>query len=229
MCGGAGREVTAQVEYKGLSPRVRGSHPMTMEELITQWSIPACAGEPRDLQARQDTLRVYPRVCGGAFWMWALLGQVAGLSPRVRGSQRALRYYAKSLRSIPACAGEPTRGQGKRRRGWVYPRVCGGAPLRPGTFTSTAGLSPRVRGSPWAWRTRPHWSRSIPACAGEPEYPASWPMCPAGLSPRVRGSRGAGHRRGAGDRSIPACAGEPRRPLRACETCEVYPRVCGGA
>ena len=252
VCGGAGREVTAQVEYKGLSPRVRGSHPMTMEELITQWSIPACAGEPRDLQARQDTLRVYPRVCGGAFWMWALLGQVAGLSPRVRGSQRALRYYAKSLRSIPACAGEPTRGQGKRRRGWVYPRVCGGAPLRPGTFTSTAGLSPRVRGSPWAWRTRPHWSRSIPACAGEPEWAphlvayvpcGSIPACAGeprrlaigaalvtGLSPRVRGSLDAPCEPVRPARSIPACAGEPRadeRPERDRRLDGLSPRVRG--
>ena len=91
------------------------------------------------------------------------------------------------LRSIPACAGEPRHIRRRRR--------------------PAPGLSPRVRGNPWAGIV--HWSnqRSIPACAGEPS-----PI----RSPRQQGE------------SIPACAGEPKFLLCSSGQTQVYPRVCGG-
>ena len=54
-----------------------------------------------------------------------------GLSPRVRGNHFVPNREAKSHRSIPACAGEPTLAIGEVVGVRVYPRVCGG------TSTST--------------------------------------------------------------------------------------------
>ena len=91
-------------------------------------------------------------------------------------------------------------------------------------------------------------TRSIPACAGEPAagvktppalrvYPrvcgGTWKaLAPLilidGLSPRVRGNRKISAAESASPGSIPACAGEPRRRNADYQILEVYPRVCGG-
>ena len=105
VCGGT------EPRGQGLSPRVRGKP----TGLSRPGSIPACAGEPsfRPKSARpgkglsprvrgnrtvniQPTpvTRVYPRVCGGT----------DGAS-----SPRAGVYEVRYPRSIPACAGEPTK------------------------------------------------------------------------------------------------------------------------
>ena len=91
-------------------------------------------------------------------------------------------------------------------------------------------------------------TRSIPACAGEPDplltvavgrtvYPR---VCggtctvrverenAAGLSPRVRGNRRSGSKVQPSCGSIPACAGEPVKHISQRALPTVYPRVCGG-
>ena len=108
VCGGAWcRERSCLIPY-GLSPRVRGS-PRAEGELVPRpGSIPACAGEPRCRSRANGCRAVYPRVCGGAVRISTNLSELSGLSPRVRGSPPLANAIAYSLRSIPACAGEPT-------------------------------------------------------------------------------------------------------------------------
>ena len=178
------------------------------------------------------------------------LGAVAkgGLSPRVRGNPAHQLPAAAGCGSIPACAGEP-RG-GASGAGWrtVYPRVCGGTRPRPCCTSAGRGLSPRVRGNLAAPGVPAAPGGSIPACAGEPCWPAGargfatvYPrVCggtakrmgcrapPAGLSPRVRGNRAVGPGPLERRRSIPACAGEPIRHRYRDGGRWVYPRVCGG-
>ena len=126
--------------------------------------------------------------------------------------------------------------------------MCGGTLKVTSAATLTHGLSPRVRGNRERSAGAGQWPRSIPACAGEPDY-----ACPAhdagwvyprvcggtaprrgpwrifwGLSPRVRGNPGRTNGLGVATGSIPACAGEPRQPNRVCNGLRVYPRVCGG-
>ena len=152
------------------------------------------------------------------------------------------------MRSIPACAGEPARRHGTGRSCWVYPRVCGGTTESANFGLWRGGLSPRVRGNPKEPACPSPDTRSIPACAGEPQHshpPADvhkvYPrVCGgtgghtkaarpgAGLSPRVRGNQYGRKAPSAPNRSIPACAGEPRPPLPQANTGWVYPRVCGG-
>ena len=71
-------------------------------------------------------------------------------------------------RSIPACAGEPSKSKN------------GHATLK--------GLSPRVRGNPTLSPYGFFSLGSIPACAGEPWAGTASPELDYGLSPRVRGN-----------------------------------------
>ena len=73
-----------------------------------------------------------------------------------------------TLRSIPACAGEPRIGARINALDEVYPRVCGGTIARVSGSFARAGLSPRVRGNLNPLREIRRFRRSIPACAGEP-------------------------------------------------------------
>ena len=87
-------------------------------------------------------------MCGGTTDVGARVMMHSGLSPRVRGNHEQLPRRVLRLRSIPACAGEPSMVFDTDIGLKVYPRVCGGNPsaTRPGCLAS----------------------RSIPACAGEP-------------------------------------------------------------
>ena len=183
--------------------------------------------------------------------------------------------------SIPACAGEPAASRTRSGMPSFYPRVCGGTSLWDADTGGYRGLSPRVRGnrtcvpaprssnslcsagepglSPRVRGNRTRevlqggTTRSIPACAGEPQSvyllsPQNWvyprvcggtlitqeetPPVP-GLSPRVRGNLSGLLDGFSGLRSIPACAGEPpvivpvvKPPFK--KVIGVYPRVCGG-
>ena len=171
-----------------------------------------------------------------------------GLSPRVRGNPLSPPRPIASLRSIPACAGEPSPRETGPPYSTVYPRVCGGTPRAGPALIATGGLSPRVRGNQHGVMAAAKAIGSIPACAGEPSrsswrgvmpgvYPrvcggtkniARLSMPVSGLSPRVRGNLGQIQPGRADPGSIPACAGEPSRSERAWELAEVYPRVCGG-
>ena len=187
-------------------------------------------------------------MCGGTISRSTPGSDSRGLSPRVRGNHCVGGSRVEDVRSIPACAGEPTPGMVVTSDGKVYPRVCGGTRRNNIPVNYEGGLSPRVRGNLLSCALMVGGLRSIPACAGEPaakaivEYgPTVYPrVCGGtiflfrpyhirgGLSPRVRGNRQwrwrLRHRR----RSIPACAGEPRIKYASRRRVKVYPRVCGG-
>ena len=147
-------------------------------------------------------------MCGGTRPSVRFTASIRGLSPRVRGNRWCTMPSPTFYRSIPACAGEPHTRLGAALRSGVYPRVCGGTPLRRGQRPDADGLSPRVRGNPDCKDPLEVSKWSIPACAGEPPtndviltpstvYPR---VCGGtrgrvallkilqGLSPRVRGN-----------------------------------------
>ena len=227
---------------------MRGNLRETRERRDASRSIPACAGEPSPHRDSAWTKTVYPRVCGGTRDAGPYFTRMRGLSPRVRGN---LQHDAASLglvRSIPACAGEPSAQGRVVGASAVYPRVCGGTAAAAFGDDARRGLSPRVRGNHRMRHQRAHMQWSIPACAGEPvvEYVAPWArgvyprvcggtltltvlaLLDDGLSPRVRGNPMVQSEIHSGKRSIPACAGEPLNPFRRNSPMRVYPRVCGG-
>ena len=232
----------------GLSPRVRGNRRRPRAGPGVSGSIPACAGEPLAFHAGRLVTGVYPRVCGGTLNPLLQSQPVDGLSPRVRGNHECPDSLLNGMRSIPACAGEPTRWRIHVCGNRVYPRVCGGTENRPTLASIWCGLSPRVRGNPFDRRCNRRHRGSIPACAGEPlrwsapgcarkVYPrvcgGTDRMSPEvlathGLSPRVRGNPHLAGVIAFRCGSIPACAGEPPRPTARGGRQRVYPRVCGG-
>ena len=147
VCGGTFDVAVFYTPLRGLSPRVRGNLPIYGQWCWTKGSIPACAGEPGSLTCPPPQLRVYPRVCGGTLRDQRFMRLWEGLSPRVRGNLAILGLHQTHLGSIPACAGEPAKGEDNRRGHGVYPRVCGGTVFGLTARTTTSGLSPRVRGN----------------------------------------------------------------------------------
>ncbi len=248
MCGGTDRPHLLARLVGGLSPRVRGNPCSMVLVPLIHGSIPACAGEPKPERMRDAAVWVYPRVCGGTIaHLWPLL-RTKGLSPRVRGNHRASLASPADERSIPACAGEPWQACVPVEFHGVYPRVCGGTTRSRRPSPPNEGLSPRVRGNQSDLAGRNSQSRSIPACAGEPNGPAE-AMGKVGVYPRVCGGTCGRPFRGAPSRglsprvrgnptrvlqcaritgSIPACAGEPKTGLILQRKKGVYPRVCGG-
>ena len=126
VCGGTCYPILLPLRVRGLSPRVRGNHPICSRRQPHGGSIPACAGEPLYPTPSVGKAKVYPRVCGGTAGLVARSWPACGLSPRVRGNPRQRRRAGNSIRSIPACAGEPLSPSSPGRPDWVYPRVCGG-------------------------------------------------------------------------------------------------------
>ncbi len=229
VCGGTIRRGSSTTCSRGLSPRVRGNPLRAHPARWCPGPIPACAGEPCDLNGLFHDLRAYPRVCGGTRREGASTARLSGLSPRMRGNHNGQDFVLIAPGPIPACAGEP------RNRGYsltacrAYPRVCGGTALAPHLLEVIGGLSPRVRGNPPALVRGDYLPGPIPACAGEPlflfrsviilrAYPrvcggtthqSIYAIYDAGLSPRVRGNLTPLHLSTTTIGPIPACAGEP--------------------
>ncbi len=234
---------------EGRSPRVRGSRRRSGGRRGRSGSIPACAGEPRERALRSSAWWVDPRVCGGAGEVLGDTRYGKGRSPRVRGSLTAVGEEERRAGSIPACAGEPRRREGRGGCGWVDPRVCGGATAQSPSPVCPGGRSPRVRGSLREDALAVLRAGSIPACAGEPAPVAAVSrscrvdprVCGgargrredapqgSGRSPRVRGSPPLGRVPPQQPGSIPACAGEPPAAPAGRAGRRVDPRVCGGA
>ncbi len=168
VCGGTGNAPGQHHPEQGLSPRVRGNLGERHFDADHRGSIPACAGEPSSSMPPRANVAVYPRVCGGT-WPAPFSRRVRpGLSPRVRGNPRQSRWWTRCLRSIPACAGEPSQSWAVAPVHRVYPRVCGGTRQSTLQCQLLPGLSPRVRGNPPNPTPTECCRRSIPACAGEP-------------------------------------------------------------
>ncbi len=130
VCGEALYHMIQPLQAPGLSPRVRGSHCSSDGGPGYGRSIPACAGKPCRGADCPAVRGVYPRVCGEACPVTAVIDPVMGLSPRVRGSRHAQPVRDDSAGSIPACAGKPSLASLISCMWRVYPRVCGEAPSR---------------------------------------------------------------------------------------------------
>ena len=131
----------------GLSPRVRGNLVAVVFGCWTSVSIPACTGEPLPSLAAGKPLWVYPRVYGGTVDIQETTGRAEGLSPRVRGNRHRAPCSCDYAGSIPACTGEPWPSRTMKGLCMVYPRVYGGTSPFIYKYSSTIGLSPRVRGN----------------------------------------------------------------------------------
>ena len=248
--GGEAAAATATPPVEGgPSPRGRGSLGCGSHAHGRWGSIPAWAGKPVASVVGPALPEVHPRVGGEASSVSSLVEEVAGPSPRGRGSLVDGAARVDLTRSIPAWAGKPGFSTGPTTAVTVHPRVGGEATGPDGAAETFAGPSPRGRGSHPRGRVRERHRGSIPAWAGKPpvrdrctgsrrvhprvggEARQRWPSASSasGPSPRGRGSppRRDSSRLGRG--SIPAWAGKPSPSGRTRRPARVHPRVGGEA
>ena len=104
--GGNGHALFYLPDTTGLSPRGRGKR--RSSDGYRRWyrSIPAWAGETVSTGGLLTLATVYPRVGGGNLVNARFISSFHGLSPRGRGKPAILVGLWKSVRSIPAWAGE---------------------------------------------------------------------------------------------------------------------------
>ncbi len=126
VCGGGHQVSILFMVCAGRSPRMRGRHRHSNSCRSKCGSIPAYAGEAPTYQPPQITSQVDPRVCGGGIDDLEQGMRERGRSPRMRGRQIQRHHGLKSLRSIPAYAGEAGLRGGSACPRTVDPRVCGG-------------------------------------------------------------------------------------------------------
>jgi len=216
-------------QMMGLSPLARGNRRPLILVYTMRGSIPACAGEPQSRRPWPSPIGVYPRLRGGTMARRVIQSKPEGLSPLARGNLAPSPSPTLAVRSIPACAGEPSDACRSVIDMKVYPRLRGGTSLPLSGEWRCGGLSPLARGNPSVYSARRPAKGSIPACAGEPMFPYCsirdagvyprlrggtplWslrtPLC-RGLSPLARGNRARPLDGRPRMGSIPACAGEP--------------------
>ncbi len=170
-----------------------------------------------------------------------------GSSPRVRGTQPPGALHQRRGRFIPAGAGNTLLGVHCQDVSTVHPRGCGEHSLGSDRLLTSAGSSPRVRGTQAS-----HWhglstGRFIPAGAGNTWYrgyprpkPAVHPrgcgehfallvtaVTDCGSSPRVRGTLDAFRDEAYSKRFIPAGAGNTHSLNGLAKPSSVHPRGCG--
>ncbi len=154
----------------GSSPRVRG----TWLGYWLAWGlarlIPACAGNMAWAWSWAWDGAAHPRVCGEHIRVISNLRDQVGSSPRVRGTSKpsppSRQAATKSLRLIPACAGNMSWVVSPEYLQPAHPRVCGEHSSFCSRASHQTGSSPRVRGTSPSGCGSGQIPRLIPACAG---------------------------------------------------------------
>ena len=131
----------------GSSPRLRGTEVRLAGDLQGGRFIPAPAGNRGSPRWRSPGLSVHPRACGEQGGSATYTLELAGSSPRLRGTADDIGGIVADDRFIPAPAGNrrfTIRSIGALP---VHPRACGEQFERPSRRSSGAGSSPRLRGT----------------------------------------------------------------------------------
>ena len=172
---------------------------------------------------------------------------IAGSSPRGRGTGQDTVQPGAFRRFIPAWAGNRSSTAPRERCRSVHPRVGGEQTSLRSLIAENNGSSPRGRGTARGSTTQGGLPRFIPAWAGN-STPKEDPQCPATVHPRVGGEqarqsqtmhftsgssprgRGTGHAASSCacvQRFIPAWAGNRPRDGQRRPAGTVHPRVGG--
>ncbi len=227
MCGERLSFLNLNSWFYGSSPRVRGT---VGDDTIPQRGfrfIPACAGNGTARGRSAPGYAVHPRVCGERAHVEHLGGNLAGSSPRVRGTVGKLLHRDIPVRFIPACAGNGLRQPTGRHSMSVHPRVCGERRYLDRRRKQGHGSSPRVRGTGRSGCPARRTPSVHPRVCGERFSPYWQKSANFGSSPRVRGTVSSGGSRCHGRRFIPACAGNGLCSNVVAAEPAVHPRVCG--
>ena len=166
VCGEHSRRTATVSVTLGSSPRVRGTLHGAGVAHERVGIIPACAGNTQPGRNLGRRRRDHPRVCGEHKREIQAGRDVAGSSPRVRGTREQRQREPRLAGIIPACAGNTSPAYPRVRQARDHPRVCGEHCTYADTVGSVKGSSPRVRGTHPRTTGREGRPGIIPACAG---------------------------------------------------------------
>ena len=131
----------------GSSPRMRGTPDHHHVNVEHGGIIPAYAGNTFwigiDMYFRGD----HPRVCGEHLSRHGVTQDIAGSSPRMRGTPMAPAFHPPSQGIIPAYAGNTQYPAGISQNMGDHPRVCGEHIKYAVEGATSQGSSPRMRGT----------------------------------------------------------------------------------
>ncbi len=190
---------------------------------------------------------VYPRWRGEHHTKKHAVINLSGLSPLARGTLYMRKIVLSLLRFIPAGAGKTYPEERRVEKSAVYPRWRGEHFVESAASSDCCGLSPLARGTPIGGQSGRHWSRFIPAGAGntivwfllvpalpvyprwrgEHSYKTVFLVQRRGLSPLARGTHTLVNGFTVGIRFIPAGAGNTLTACGVNGCLTVYPRWRG--
>ena len=125
VCGEQTVKYKVAQDYKGSSPRVRGTGFARSSAQDGRGIIPACAGNSCFSIIHKSNAGDHPRVCGEQFPDKEQSVISPGSSPRVRGTDWFFFDDAGHMGIIPACAGNRRPKQKALYPRRDHPRVCG--------------------------------------------------------------------------------------------------------
>ena len=149
-----------------------------------------------------------------------------GPSPRVRGNPYELGMVNPPGRSIPACAGKPSRCSSTAGGTGSIPACAGNLGLHHGVGGGLGSI-PACAGKPVCSGLRARTPRVHPRVCGKPSRPARSRLCRR-VHPRVCGKPWSASLCPIPEWGpSPACAGKPVDDRRQVGGHRVHPRVCG--
>ena len=110
---------------RGSSPRLRGTHPGSLDGRMIGRFIPAPAGNANQRSRIKRQRAVHPRACGERSSVRAISRRMLGSSPRLRGTRVLEAQLVARARFIPAPAGNAGSLHRYERFRTVHPRACG--------------------------------------------------------------------------------------------------------
>ena len=131
----------------GSSPRLRGTRHRVDARHGRGRFIPASAGNTTCWSMAFLIMAVHPRVCGEHMPDLSRSSSENGSSPRLRGTRSWQDGRQLPPRFIPASAGNTSNFSNVNNGASVHPRVCGEHSLALRSTISSAGSSPRLRGT----------------------------------------------------------------------------------
>ena len=150
----------------GSSPRARGTvKGFTFKFRFCRF-IPASAGNRSSCWGNALPCPVHPRERGEQDKLIIDVGNLSGSSPRARGTVKGALPRRRPGRFIPASAGNRSSRWIMMVVTTVHPRERGEQGSKKSSMPSTAGSSPRARGTGSHSEFQCQFSRFIPASAG---------------------------------------------------------------
>ena len=148
VCGEHARFFTHMSMISGSSPRMRGTLEDFPAHRPCDGIIPAYAGNTRSAPRNRKPSWDHPRVCGEHRRMKRNPFEIAGSSPRMRGTLRSSSRSVRAIGIIPAYAGNTRAWLVSRLLTRDHPRVCGEHVDEAIVHSLSKGSSPRMRGTP---------------------------------------------------------------------------------